>query len=206
MTGKSERQIVAWVIAKLAEAHAINTDPRAIVRAAHEVGVTVPEVHAEWRTIESVRWFPSGDTPTDDDTVPTAPTVSGAGFTPRGRRLPNMRTVDGVLERRCSRCRDWKPATGEYFRVIDRTTGRLKSMCIPCLAEYQRTRYLGVRAHGALGDVGLAFTIVDDDPVIACKGCGVTIGVGDDVSVDGVAYHTACHPDRVVDPSRVRRS
>jgi hypothetical protein len=193
---KSERQIVAWTIATLLDAHDLEPSPKAIVRYAHDAGVTVPEIHAEWKALEASRWSPVDQAAADTPTLPAPPMMGGGrdGRIPRRYKDNMRRNADGDLERRCSRCREWKPADGDHFRVVNRSTGALKSMCHPCLGEYQQERYLSVKAHQSLGEVGLAFVVADGDPALVCKGCGGELGVGDSAEVDGVVYHEACHP------------
>lgn len=62
---------------------------------------------------------------------------------PRHARPKCNRIMDGVHERRCSQCKEWKPATADYFHRKGRY---LHSSCKPCLLticrEAQRPAYV----------------------------------------------------------------
>lgn len=55
-----------------------------------------------------------------------------------GHRNPEVWSEDGSV-RRCSRCRQWKPATTDYFEGHS-TRGGIGSRCRACLREYDAGR------------------------------------------------------------------
>ena len=48
------------------------------------------------------------------------------------------RTEDRGDERRCSKCRDWKPRTSEFFRINKALPSGLTGTCRECMAAYHR--------------------------------------------------------------------
>ena len=46
---------------------------------------------------------------------------------------------NGIIEKKCSTCSEWKPETEEYF-YITKKTGKFRSECKVCTAPFQKYR------------------------------------------------------------------
>jgi len=65
-------------------------------------------------------------------------------LTPEARPLPpNLMETDLGIERRCSRCREWWPADGEFWS--EKRPGVFYSWCRACFAEYNVERRARLR-------------------------------------------------------------
>lgn len=210
-TELTEDVVMARAIVLLLEAGCLTHSAKSIARAAAAVGIPVKTVTEQWR--QRAYWTRArayGQATVvicegDEETVePPRPAV-GADHHPGGYRN-NMRERDGIMERRCCRCEKWKPATPEHFYVKRPETGALASMCVVCRPIYQRTRYLSVKAHDALGEAGLRFEVVDGDPELTCKACGHPIAPGQEAEVEGISYHRVCSARGGDTPGWINRS
>lgn len=108
----------------------------------------------------------------------------------RNRRV-NPET--GERERKCSRCREWKPATPEYFALKDKRTEMIRTDCRECYAKTMRKHYLSTKQRELLEGVA-SFIIGEDDEIIGitCEKCGKDIMVGDEVTGEVTIKHVSC--------------
>lgn len=92
----------------------------------------------------------------------------------------------------CSRCHDELPAG--QFGIKDKKTGALKSMCRPCMLDYQRHRYLSVQKQHLLNAARITFVVSEADDIVglACSECGAPIRAGQEVEGDAALHHTVC--------------
>lgn len=92
----------------------------------------------------------------------------------------------------CSRCQEELPVG--QFGIKDKKTGARKSMCRPCMLDYQRHRYLGVEKQRLLNAARLTFVVTEADDVagLACSDCGAPIRAGQEVEGDATLHHAIC--------------
>lgn len=185
----SQREVAAHTLVVLLESGLMRRDPQSVARAARELGLYVDEVRAAWRH-HRPGWRP-GDDPVEALADPQ-PVAANPGK-PERRKV--RVTPDGVVVRRCVRCRVDKPADAEHFYVKNKVTGALRSLCRDCSVLYQRERYLTRRALAQLDAAGLRFVAGDIDARLECAGCGEPIGLGADAVAFAEVWHADCHAD-----------
>lgn len=195
LTARTESEVVADVVAQLALGGFLKSTTRdALADAARSVGVTpraLGDALLRRRRLPYVAPSPLRVVTVQHEPEPERPAPKMLVAAPRRDRPTRRKAAPALLNRRlCCRCKEWKPF--DAFDVKDRRTGALRSMCRPCLSDYQRTRYLTVAKLAALEALGI-------DPAqvgaTTCACCGEPIGAGPWV-VEGVAAlrHRACSP------------
>lgn len=144
------------------------------------------QAQAETRSILRPKLVVEFTQPAEKPSGPKA-TRKKTGGVPENRR----NTPDGP-ERRCTRCKEWKPADHEHFGFSDAKTRRLRSWCRPCWNAYQRERYVTRAQEEQLADAGLTWTLEEDVKVLSCAKCGGSLLAGQEVVGHTEIAHTSC--------------
>ena len=198
----TEAALGAEIVVRLMEEDVLDRSPQSVARAAASLGIYVDDVRAAWRRYDRVRWrrlsrasgLADRIEPTNIETqveVKNHPRMTRRTF--RNRRVNDA----GEHERRCSKCREWLPATPEHYNFSNRVTGKLMSYCRPCQKAYQADRYLSLARQKALADVGLVI-VVDretEEAEVRCSKCGERLHAGETVAGDVTLQHVACPED-----------
>jgi hypothetical protein len=99
----------------------------------------------------------------------------------------------------CSRHTNDDGSKGAYldkhlFPMTNVRTGKLKTWCRECCAEYQRTRYLSLEATRLLGHVRAHFALVVGDAAVgmSCPLCQHALKAGDLVTGEVALAHVTC--------------
>lgn len=169
-----------------------------VLRAAAAAGVTVADLRdADYRKTKGA---PARRLVVMPQKAPHQPNTLPATET----RLQTKNPRPG--RRLCSRCGAEKPV-GD-FAIKNRETGTRKSMCRPCMKDYQRTRYLTVEKLRLMNEASLTFVVTEGDGVtgLVCVDCGCPLRPGEQVVGHTALRHTTCpvRPAPLPEAHRVR--
>jgi hypothetical protein len=203
--GRTERDVAAEVIARLLKGGVLSRSPAVVARAAAAVGVPVALVREKWAR-DGLATVPFDGTLVQDQerSTPVRPVSEPPPDRPewKNRNAARLRQYNRKKwerknpepgKRVCSRCKELKPVSD--FAVKDKGKGTLRSMCNPCVKDYQHDRYLSSAKLEKLGPV-LRFILEDGDEHagMICPDCRQPCRVGDEViATDAVLHHASHH-------------
>lgn len=192
---RSEHSVAVNVVALLMRDGVIPRDARRLALACRTLGITPREVERACEDLRNGLQLQPGENVVSLRARSSKPEI--VPFPTKDKPRLNRRSAerDGPdgRERRCPRCKTWKPATVEHFYLRRPTTGGLSAMCLPCMKDYQHERYLTVRKIEALNALGVQFVLRDVDDVdgLRCPECDLPVETGQTVVLDPAHVHHA---------------
>lgn len=191
---RTEVEVAAEAIMALFATGLVGTGAQRLVRVSEVTSIPMDELRAAWQRNERRGYRPPmlrttapGPAPAIGDVVSPMPSRFQAANRVRVERKNPTPTT-----RRCSRCGEAKDRS--EFGIKNRRTGQLKSMCRPCMSEYQRDRYVAVADSGLVASAS-AIRLDASSPFVGdpCTHCGHSLAAGDDVRIADVDLcHTTC--------------
>jgi hypothetical protein len=191
---RTEVEVMADAAWRLVERRVLGSDAATVRAAATALGISVDDVRLASIRQERRPYRP----PRSDATPSPADRVDTQAQSFARRRLHTVKPQGQDDEHWCGRHDGgrgaWLPKS--EFAVKDHRTGALKFACRPCLAEYQRQRYLTVEEREHLR-ARLTFELGPDDAGVGtpCPTCQRLLEVGDTVATEGRLHHADCEVD-----------
>lgn len=203
---RTEQEVAADVIMRLFDQALLRMDPKVMAQVAETTGVPVAALRAAKHRADQRGYLPPAttcaitavpDKPPSGTAFKTEDTARAAAEgTARGQRAggaaKSRQPEPDAETMRCPRCQKDKPLDAFSHRS-DRPHLRW-TVCDPCRAAAQQSRYLSVTKRNALNAARLTFTIIDGDERadLCCMDCGHPLRPGDHVYGDAALHHVDC--------------
>lgn len=203
---RTEQEVAADVLMRLFDQDLLRTTAQVMANVAAATGVPVPALREAKHRADQRGYLAPAST-CAITAVPDKPPTGEAFKTDEAARAHAEGVARGQLAGgaarskqpppgadtvRCSRCCKYKPLDDFAYRS-DRPHLRW-TVCDPCRAAAQKSRYLSVQKRQALNAARLTFTIVEGDERadLRCMDCGSPFRPGDHVYGDAALHHVDC--------------